>query len=308
MLPLLYYCDHYDIPLPDGHKFPMEKYRLIRRELQREASFRFAPGPLVEHEDLLRVHDAAYVAAFLDGSLSESQIRRIGFPQVPQLITRTLSSVGGTLAASKRALQEGWSGVLAGGTHHAYRDFGSGFCVLNDIAVAAQTLLDSGLVRRIAIVDLDVHQGDGTASIFQDTPAVFTFSAHGRNNFPFRKQHSDFDLDFENGTGDEEYLSRLSIEVARAFAFQPDIVFYQAGVDGLAEDRLGKLALTESGLARRDALIFDLVLKAGIACVVTLGGGYSSPIEHTVRAAANTYRLAAQVLRPIQATLSRSSR
>ncbi|MCX6609307.1 MAG: histone deacetylase [Acidobacteria bacterium] len=294
---VLYYCDHHDIPLPGGHKFPMEKYRLIRQELESGPQFRFAPGPLARREDLLRVHDADYVDAFLSGTLSESQMRRIGFPQVPELIARSLSSVGGTVAASRRALIEGWSGVLAGGTHHAYRDFGSGFCVLNDIAVAAQTLLDEGLVSRVSVVDLDVHQGDGTAAIFAGRPDVFTFSAHGRHNFPFRKQTSNLDLEFENGTADEEYLSALARVLPQAFEFGADLIFYQAGVDALASDRLGKLSMTASGLQQRDEMVFRLVAAAGVPCVVTLGGGYAEPIADTVLAAASTYRSAAQILR-----------
>jgi acetoin utilization deacetylase AcuC-like enzyme len=294
---LLYYCDHYDIPLPLGHKFPMEKYKLIRRELQRNPEFRFAPGPLATREDLIRVHDPAYVDAFLTQTLSPQAIRRIGFPQVPQLLTRTLSSVGGTLAAARQAMRDGFSGVLAGGTHHAYRDFGSGFCVLNDIAVAAQTLLDEKRVRRVIVVDLDVHQGDGTAAIFAGHPAVFTFSAHGRHNFPFRKQVSDLDLEFENGATDAEYLSRLA-EVLPSVLRQPaDLVFYQAGVDGLATDRLGKLALSPEGLAARDRLVFQSVRSLGVPIVVTQGGGYSTPIEHTVRASAAVYRMGAQIFR-----------
>ena len=294
---VLYYCDHHDIPLPGGHKFPMEKYRLIRQELESEPQFRFAPGPMARREDLLRVHDAAYVDAFLSGTLGEAQMRRIGFPQVPKLIARSLSSVGGTVAASRRALVEGWSGVLAGGTHHAYRDFGSGFCVLNDIAVAAQTLLDEGLVRRVAVVDLDVHQGDGTASIFAGRPEVFTFSAHGRHNFPFRKQTSSLDLEFENGTADAEYLDAVEKVLPLAFEFGADIVFYQAGVDALASDRLGKLSMTASGLKQRDEMVFRMVAAAGVPCVVTLGGGYAEPISDTVQAAVSTYRSAAQILR-----------
>ena len=276
----------------------MEKYRLIRRKLEGQGGFRFATEPRARVEDLLRVHDAGYVNAFLVGTLTAAQIRRIGFPQVSQLIARTLSSVGATVAASRLALGEGWSGVLAGGTHHAHRDFGSGFCVLNDIAVAAQTLLDEGLIRKVAVIDLDVHQGDGTAAIFADYDSVFTFSAHGRHNFPFRKQRSDFDLEFENGTEDVEYLAQLAEHLPKVFAFEPEIVFYQAGVDALATDRL----------RQRDGMAFEAIRKAALPCVVTLGGGYSDPIECTVAASANTYRLAAQILRAINPTLSRPSR
>lgn len=293
---VLYYCDHHDIPLPPGHKFPMEKYRLIREELQGDAGFRFVEGPLAEREDLLRVHDAGYVDAFLTGRLDAAQVRRIGFPQVPALIGRSLSSVGGTVAASRRALTEGWSGVLAGGTHHSYRDYGSGFCVLNDIAVAAQALLDAGLVRKVLVVDLDVHQGDGTAAIFSEQNEVFTFSAHGRHNFPFHKQKSDLDVEFENGTGDDEYLAEVERHLPQVFHWGADVVFYQSGVDALVSDRLGKLGLSADGLRQRDELVFDWVREMGVPCVVTLGGGYAEPITDTVRAAATTYRTAARIL------------
>jgi acetoin utilization deacetylase AcuC-like enzyme len=289
---LLYYCDPYDIPLPAGHKFPMEKYRLLREELAREPGFRFALGPLADTEDLLRVHDGEYLRRFLSRELDAGELRRIGFPNVPQLVTRTLSSTGATVAAGFLALEEGAAGVLAGGTHHAHRDFGAGFCVLNDIAVAAAGLLEKKKLERIAVVDLDVHQGDGTAAIFAGDSRVFTFSAHGKHNFPFRKMASDLDLAFENGAEGEEYLEALEEALDQVFAGRPQFVFYQAGVDALAEDRLGKLSLTKEDLARRDQMVFARCRDRGIPFVVTLGGGYADPIRLTVEAAANTYRAA----------------
>jgi acetoin utilization deacetylase AcuC-like enzyme len=289
--PLLYYCDPYDIPLPEGHKFPMDKYRLLRRRLEAEGRFRFAPGPLIGREALLLAHDEGYVDSVLDNTISDEALRRIGFPRVPQLITRTLSSVGGTLAASLEALRNGWSGVLAGGTHHAYRDFGSGFCVFNDIAVAACHLLENGLARRIGVIDLDVHQGDGTAAIFAGNPQVFTLSLHGANNFPFRKQCSSLDVAFADGTGDEEYLAALGPALDRVASWAPDFVYYQCGVDALRTDRLGKLAMSREGLARRDRMVLGAVRGWGVAFVLTLGGGYSEPISETVEAAAQTYLL-----------------
>ncbi len=282
----------------------MEKYRLIRRRLEASGAFTFAPGPLAALEDVLLAHDAEYVDRVLSASLSDQELRRIGFPRLPQLITRTLSSVGATVAASALALEEGWAGVLAGGTHHAHRDFGSGFCVFNDIAVAIRRLLTDGRVRRAAVIDLDVHQGDGTAAIFADSPEVFTFSTHGRHNFPFRKYPSTLDLDFETGTTDEAYLAALASALPAVFAANPGIVFYQSGVDGLATDRLGKMALTPEGLKRRDEMVFNAISRASLPCVVTLGGGYSEPIEHTVAAAASTYLSAAQILRATKPTLS----
>ncbi|WP_238325903.1 histone deacetylase [Bryobacter aggregatus] len=283
----------------------MEKYRLTRQELETSGAFHFAVGPLASREDLLAVHAAEYVDAVLEGRLSAEQVRRIGFPQIPELITRSLSSVGAAMAAARLALGEGWSGVLAGGTHHAYRDFGSGYCVFNDIAVAAAMVLREGLAQRVAVVDLDVHQGDGTASIFAGSDRVFCFSAHGRNNFPFRKQQSHLDLEFEDGVGDAEYLALLPPALDRVRAFEPEIVFYQAGVDALKTDRLGKLALTMEGMRRRDEMVFEWFHE--VPCVVTLGGGYSDPIALTVQAAATTYRTADQILRAISPTDSRPS-
>jgi acetoin utilization deacetylase AcuC-like enzyme len=270
----------------------MEKYKLLREELEAAGGFRFEPGPLANLEDLLRVHDKDYVERFLQGALSTEELRRIGFPNAPQLITRTLSSTGATTAAADIALDEGKCGVLAGGTHHAHRDFGSGFCVLNDIAVSAARLLALGNAERIAVIDLDVHQGDGTAAIFAEEPRVFTFSAHGRHNFPFRKQQSDLDLEFENETQGPEYLAKLQAALDRVFAWKPDFVFYQAGVDALATDRLGKLSLTAEDLAQRDALVLTSCSERGLPFVITLGGGYSNPIQHTVYAAAQTFRAA----------------
>lgn len=294
--PLLFYCDQHDIPLPEGHKFPMEKYRLLRQTLEAAGGFRFAPGPLAQPEDLLRVHEPGYVDAFLNNALSDAQIRRIGFPRHAKLVERTLSSVGATVAASDVALDEGWSGVLAGGTHHAFAAEGAGFCVLNDVAVAIARLLHQGRIQRPAIIDLDVHQGDGTAVIFQNEPRVLTFSAHGRNNFPFRKQKSDIDLEFENGTTDEVYLAAVEATLPRVWAFEPDMVFYQAGVDALASDRLGKLAMTQEGIMRRNELVYQQIAARKLPCVVNLGGGYASPIEDTVSAAAQTYLQARSLL------------
>lgn len=282
----VFYCDHHEIPLPPGHKFPMAKYRLLRERLEAAGGFDLRPAPPGALDDILLVHDEAYGRAFLDGTLDPAMIRRIGFPWSAGLVARTLASVGSTVAAAKLAINEGCAGGLAGGTHHAFRDAGSGFCIFNDIAVAIRAL---GL-RRAAVVDLDVHQGDGTAAIFEDSPEVLTISLHGRNNFPFRKRRSKIDIEFEDGTGDEEYLARLAEVLPRVVEFEPELVFFQSGVDALATDRLGKLALTPEGMARRDAMVVALPFPL----VVTLGGGYSEPIEHTVSAHAATFLAAAR--------------
>jgi acetoin utilization deacetylase AcuC-like enzyme len=222
-------------------------------------------------------------------------MRRIGFPWSENLVKRTLASVGGTIAAAGDALVHGWGGNLAGGTHHAFRGEGSGFCVFNDIAVAINLLRAERHVNRVAVIDLDVHQGDGTATLFEADPDVLTISLHGCNNFPFRKQVSKIDVALPDLTGDEEYLAAVERILPCAFLFGADIVFYQSGVDALAADTLGRLSMTHAGLLRRDRLVFEACKHTGIPCVVTLGGGYSNPIELTVEAHANTFRLAAEL-------------
>src|SRR5579864_2685191 len=236
MRPRLFYCDHHAIPLPAGHKFPAEKYRLLRETLARDGVFEMEPAEFARPDLIDLVHDPAYVAGFLDGSLPPAVMRRIGFPWSHELTRRTLASLGGTLAATEDALRSGFGGNLAGGTHHAFRAEGAGFCVFNDIAVAILALRRTHSVRRAAVVDLDVHQGDGTAEIFRDDPEVFTFSMHGRSNFPFRKQRSRIDIDLPDGAGDVEYLAALESVLPQVFEFAPEIIFYQAGVDGLAGD------------------------------------------------------------------------
>lgn len=292
----LYYSDQYPIPLPDGHKFPLAKYRKLRERLQKSGRFEFAPAPLADAETIGLVHDPDYVDAFLAGTLPPAAMRRIGFPWSEELVLRTLASVGSTLAAAKDALRNGWGGGLAGGTHHAFRGEGSGFCVFNDIAVALTALRCEAAIRRAAILDLDVHQGDGTAKIFEDDPDTLTISVHGRNNFPFRKQTSRVDVDLPDGSGDEEFLRAVQAVVPRAFEFRPDILFFQSGVDGLASDKLGRLRLTHEGLRSRDRIVFAACAAAGVPCVITLGGGYSEPIELTVEAHANTFLLGAEML------------
>jgi acetoin utilization deacetylase AcuC-like enzyme len=291
----LFYCDHHEIHLPAEHKFPMAKYRLLRQMLEQDGSYSMTPAPAALPEMIERVHDPAYVAAFLSGTLPPQAIRRIGFPWSESLVRRTLCSVGGTLSATADAMECGYGGVLAGGTHHAFRGEGSGFCVFNDIAVAASWLLrERGLVR-LAVVDCDVHQGDGTAQIFEEDARVFTLSLHGRKNFPFRKQRSRLDVELEDATGDEEYLAALEGAMDTVLGFKPQAVFFQSGVDSLACDRLGRLDLTHEGLRRRDHLVLSLCHQNGIPVVITLGGGYGHPLQASVDAHANTYRMALDI-------------
>lgn len=290
----VFHCDEHPVPLPPEHRFPMGKYAQLRRALIEEGVLegaRIESAPLAEPADLVRVHAPDYVDAFTRGALDRDAVRRIGFPWSAELVRRSTASVGATLAATESALEHGAGGALAGGTHHAHRDFGAGFCVFNDIAVAARRELARGRVRRVLVFDVDVHQGDGTARIFDGDERVFTCSLHGARNFPGRKAASDLDVPLPDGTGDEPYLDalrdawRVAVERAR-----PDLVFYQGGVDPLREDRLGRLALTHAGLYERDRFAFTAARALGLPVVVTLGGGYAEPIELSVRAHVGTYR------------------
>ena len=281
------------LPLPEGHRFPISKYKLTRELLETTGDFRFEPAALADRATIELAHDPEYVGAFLEGTLSAQAMRRIGFPWSEMLVKRTLASVGGTLAATKEALASGWGGTLAGGTHHAFRGEGSGYCVFNDIAVAIEWLRTTGKLKRAAVVDLDVHQGDGTAQIFQSEPGVLTLSVHCEVNFPFRKQQSKIDVALAEGVGDEEYLRVLEGVLPRVNEFEPEIVFYQAGADPLYSDALGKLKLTHEGLMARDRVVFEAVKKMGVPLVITMGGGYSKPIELTAQAHANTFKTAA---------------
>lgn len=279
--------------MPAGHKFPMAKYALLREALAGEACD-FRPAPQAALADIELAHDPAYVRAFVDGTLSAQSVRRIGFPWSERLVQRTLASAGGTLAATEDALAHGFGGTMAGGTHHAFRAEGAGFCVFNDIAIAIRKC-----GRRAAVIDLDVHQGDGTAAIFEDEPEVLTVSLHGENNFPFRKQRSKIDRGFPDGTTDETYLAGLAAVLPQVVEFEPEIIFYQAGVDALAGDRLGRLSLSFEGLRRRDRMVFEMCGLHGVPLVLTLGGGYADPISRTVEAHAATYAAALRLCHPI---------
>jgi acetoin utilization deacetylase AcuC-like enzyme len=291
----LFYCDHHAIPLPPGHKFPISKYKLIRDLLSTDGVFTFEQAPFADTSIVELAHDPEYVAQFLRGTLPDAAVRRIGFPWSEGLVRRTLASVGGTLSATQDAFENGWGGNLAGGTHHAFRAAGSGFCVFNDIAIAIHSLRSQDRIRRAAVLDLDVHQGDGTAEIFSGDAETLTVSIHCKNNFPFRKQQSNIDVDLPDGLGDAEYLSALDMVLPRIMEFDPEVIFYQSGVDGLDSDALGRLSLSHAGLKERDRKVMAMASSQGIPLVVTLGGGYSVPIELTAEAHANTYRMAAEI-------------
>ena len=295
----VYYSDSHLVPLPSGHRFPMAKYALLREALLQTGLLRaeeLVPAELVELAELRRVHTPAYVAAVLEGRLSEAEVRRLGFPWSEALVRRSRAAVGGTCAAARVALEEGVAGNLAGGTHHAFAEHGEGFCVFNDIAVSIRALQAAGRIARAAVVDLDVHQGNGTAAIFSGDASVFTFSMHGQHNFPFRKQPSSLDVGLPDGTADAAYLDALYRHLPQVLeAARPDLVYYQAGVDPLAEDTLGRLALSQAGLQARDAFVFETAQRRGLPLVVTLGGGYARPLRCSLEAHLGTYRAARAV-------------
>jgi len=281
-LPIVYHPDHV-APLPPGHRFPMAKFGRLYDILVRDgvaALDQFHCAEPASPDLLALAHDPAYVDAYLTGALDARAMRRIGFPWDARLVQRTRLALAGTVLAAELALQHGLACSTAGGTHHAYYDFGSGYCIFNDLAVAARSLVRRGLVRRVLIVDLDVHQGDGTASILHGDPSVFTFSMHCEANFPFRKQASDLDVGLPVGTEDDAYLAALAAHLPDLLAqVRPDLVLYDAGVDPHKDDLLGKLALTDAGLYRRDQYVLATCLRsaAPVACVI--GGGYSQDID-----------------------------
>jgi acetoin utilization deacetylase AcuC-like enzyme len=291
-----WFSDHYDVPLPPGHPFPMAKYRAVRETLAQDGTLAAdelhasEPAP---REWLVAAHDAAFVDAALEGALPPEQVRRLGMPWSEALATRARAAVYGTVRAAFAALEHGVAGNLAGGTHHAFFDRGEGYCLFNDVAVAIARLRAEGEARRPMIVDLDVHQGNGTAALFERDPTVFTLSLHARTNYPLHKERSSLDVDLEDGTGDHAYLAALARALAPALdRHAPDVVFYQAGVDAHEHDRLGRLAVTHGGLAARDERVFDACEARGLPIVVTLGGGYGRPLESTVTAHANVWRAA----------------
>jgi acetoin utilization deacetylase AcuC-like enzyme len=293
--PSIFSTDQYQITLPEGHKFPILKYGMLRQIIKKEGLFQMERSSLADAETVALAHDPAYVAGFTAGTLPVQSMRRIGLPWSQVLVNRSFASVGGTVSASLQALERGWGATLGGGTHHAFRSEGAGFCVFNDIAVAIQFLRKRGLVRRAAVIDLDVHQGDGTAEIFQDDPDVFTLSIHGASNFPFRKKQSRLDVALADGVEDDAYLRHLDEVLPAAFASRPDIVFYQSGVDPLRSDVLGRLSLSPQGLIARDRRVFAAARRFGAPFVLTSGGGYSRPIELSAEAHANTYRTAREM-------------
>lgn len=289
----------YHHPLPENHRFPMEKYSLLPQQLLHEGTITednmFTPEKVTE-EQILLTHTVEYWQKLKTLSLSKSEVRKTGFPMSEQLIEREVTLTGGTVACANYALQYGCAMNIAGGTHHAFTDRGEGFCLLNDVAVATNVLLANKQAENILIIDLDVHQGNGTAEIFKDNDAVFTFSMHGKHNYPFFKEKSSLDVELEEGMKDKEYLYLLEQNLDAILTdFMPDFIFFQSGVDVLVTDKLGKLALALSGCKKRDEIVLKTAKELNIPLVAAMGGSYSSDIKDIIEAHANTYRLAQEI-------------
>ena len=300
----VFFATQFVLPLPAGHRFPMAKYQLLRDRLAAELpQVALMQAPPATDGELALAHEPAYIAAISDGSIDARSVREIGFPWSEAMAERARRSVGATVSACRAAFADGIAANIAGGTHHAHADRGGGFCVFNDAAVASR-LMQAEWARsgatglKVAIVDLDVHQGNGTASIFRGDDSVFTLSVHGARNFPFRKEASDLDVDLPDGCGDDEYLQALEAaldELERRF--EPGLVIYLAGADPHEGDRLGRLKLTWDGLEARDRRVFDWAWQRRVPLAFAMAGGYGTRIEDTVRAQVNTFRVAAQYAR-----------
>jgi acetoin utilization deacetylase AcuC-like enzyme len=298
MLPIAYH-PIYKHPLPEGHRFPMLKYELLPKQLIYEGTATtedFFTPEIAAIEDVLAIHSQDYLNDLLHLTLDAKAVRKIGFPLSDQLVERELRITQGTILGAEKALATGVSFNIAGGTHHAYTGHGEAFCLLNDQAIAAQYLLRHKLASTILIVDLDVHQGNGTAAIFKDNTQVFTFSMHGKSNYPFKKEFSNLDIALDDGTGDTAFLSILHHTLLGLITtVQPDFIFYLAGVDILTTDKLGKLGCTLNGCKKRDEIVFELCRKHEIPVQVSMGGGYSPEIRTIIEAHANTYRAARNI-------------
>ena len=280
-------CDHYALPLPPGHRFPIEKYRLLREAVVASGLVAgedlLVPEPATD-EQILRAHERTYLENVKMGRLTEKELRRIGLPWSPELVRRTRCSIGGTIAACRAALRDGVAANLAGGTHHAFRDHGQGYCVFNDSVIAVRALQVDNRIERAVILDGDVHQGNGTAAMAADDPTIFTFSVHGERNFPLRKERSDLDIGLEDGTGDVGYLDAWESGLQEALRrSRADLAIFLAGADPHHGDRLGRLAVSKAGLAVRDGLVFELCGQAGLPVAAVMAGGYGRRVEDTVQ-------------------------
>lgn len=313
---LCFHSDTFELPLPAGHPFPMSKYRLLRDAVERDlADARVRRAPAASTDELALVHTPGYVQAVADGSLSPAQQREIGFPWSSRMADRARRSVGATIAAARAALVEGVAANLAGGTHHAYADRGSGYCVFNDVAVAARLMQaqrqrEQRQLLRVLVIDLDVHQGNGTAAICAGDPTMFTLSLHGARNFPSRKERSSLDVALPDGCGDDAYLAALDHALAQVWARHDDglprLAFYVAGADPHEDDRLGRLKLTEAGLAARDRRVFEALQRRRIPVAVSMAGGYGRNVDTTVAIHRRTLEEALTMWRRWPATMKQS--
>jgi acetoin utilization deacetylase AcuC-like enzyme len=298
----LFYSDVFVLPLPAHHRFPMGKYARLRRRLVESDAFdddEFrVPAPASDAE-ITRVHCPRYLERVVTGALGPAELKAIGFPWSEPMVLRSRQSSGATLAAAREALTRGWSANLAGGTHHAFRDRGEGFCVFNDAAITARAMQVEAGLQRVAIVDCDVHQGNGTASIFRGDDSVFTFSIHGARNFPFAKEESDLDIELADGTGDAEYLWHLERGLDQTLErSRPQLAIYLAGADPYEDDRLGRLKLSKAGLARRDKWVLTTLHARGIPVAIAMAGGYARDIEDSVAIHAATISAARRIYGP----------
>ncbi|MDQ4123331.1 MAG: histone deacetylase [Acidobacteriota bacterium] len=289
----VFYSPYYYADIGENHVFPIRKFELVRDTLLEEGTLK--PEEIVEPEpasveDVLLVHTEDYVSRLIEGTLTAKEVRRLGLPWSKSLVRRSFLATSGTIKAAKSALGNGVASNLAGGTHHAFPDRGEGFCVLNDVAIAIRVLQRERLAKRFLIVDLDVHQGNGTAFIFQNEPEIFTFSLHGAKNYPLFKEDSTLDVELPDKTSDADYLQVLSENLPRVFAHEPDIVFYLAGADPFEKDKLGRLSLTLTGLQRRDELVLEYARAHSIPVVTVMSGGYAADIKDTVEIHCNTIR------------------
>lgn len=292
----IFYTDHYVLPLPPGHTFPMEKYRLLRERVDASKLVR-DDEKVVPHavglREILFAHDADYALAAIKGGLTEAEMRRIGFPWSAWLIERSRRSAGATTEGCFAAIDDGFAVNLAGGTHHAFRDHGEGYCVFNDSVIAARSIQRSGKIRRVAVIDCDVHQGNGTAAICRLDPTIFTFSIHGARNYPVRKEIGDLDIELEDGTTDQQYLDRLEVGVRQTMErSRGQLVIYLAGADPFEGDKLGRMKLTKGGLAERDRVVFEACAKYGVPLVISMAGGYAPDVMDIVEIHWQTIRRA----------------
>ncbi|SMP58492.1 Acetoin utilization deacetylase AcuC [Neorhodopirellula lusitana] len=295
----LYYTDHFELPLPETHRFPMDKYRCLRQHVVASPDHQddtlLVPTAATDQQ-LLLCHDAEYLDRVVSGTLSKAEIRRIGFPWSPKMVERSRRSTGATIAASRAALADGVAANLAGGTHHAFADAGEGYCVFNDAAVAIRVLQDRNEIERAVVIDLDVHQGNGTASILSGDDSAITLSIHGVKNFPLRKVASDLDIALPDGTGDDAYLSALEGALGQMLRSGPfDLVIYLAGADPFQHDRLGRLSLTFEGLQRRDETVLRWCQTHGFPVAISMAGGYADRISDIVQIHATTLKTASRL-------------